>query len=57
MKALGAVLFFLVQGAALVVGVARAANGQGVAVLAVTVLVLGVVFAKFGCIDNAPDAH
>ncbi len=57
MKALGALLFFLAEGAAIVVGVARAANGQGVAVLAVTVVVLLVVFAKFGCIDNAPDAH
>jgi hypothetical protein len=57
MKAWGALLFFLVEAAALVLGVIRAANGQGVAVLAVTVVVLTVVFAKFGCIDNAPDAH
>jgi len=57
MKALGAVLFFLIEAVGLVVGVARAANGQGIAVLAVTVVVMGVVFAKFGCIDNAPDAH
>jgi hypothetical protein len=57
MKAWGAVIFFLVEAAALVLGVFRAANGQGIAVLAVTVVVLTVVFAKFGCIDNASDAH
>lgn len=57
MKALAGVGFFVVQGAALAIGVVKAANGQGFAVLGVVLALSAVVFIKYGCIDNAPDAH
>gem|GEM_PF-3472680 len=54
MKGLAATGVFLVQGILLAVGVAMAANGKGVAVLIVALVVLGGMFIKMGCIDNAP---
>ncbi len=54
MKGLAATAVFLVQGALLAGGVVMAANGKGVALLVVALVVLGGLFVKFGCIDNAP---
>ena len=54
MKGLAATAVFLVQGALLAGGVVMAANGKGVALLVVAIVVLGGLFVKFGCLDNAP---
>lgn len=54
MKGLAATAVFLVQGALLAGGVVMAANGKGFALLVVALAVLGGLFVKFGCIDNAP---
>jgi hypothetical protein len=54
MKGLAATGVFLAQGVLLAVGVAMAANGKGIAVLVVALVVLGGMFIKMGCIDNAP---
>ena len=54
MKGLTATAVFLVKGALLAGGVVMAANGKGVALLIVSLVVLGGLFVKFGCIDNAP---
>jgi hypothetical protein len=54
MKGLAAFGVFLIQGILLAVGVAMAANGKGIAVLIVALVVLGGMFIKMGCIDNAP---
>lgn len=56
MKALLALLFFLVESLVLIVGTTMAANGKGFVVLLVGVGILLAMFAKLGCIDNAPDA-
>ncbi len=54
MKGLAATAVFLVQGALLAGGVVMAANGKGIALLVVSLVVLGAMFVKLGCIDNAP---
>lgn len=54
MKGLAATAVFLIKGVLLAGGVAMAANGKGVALLVVALVVLGGLFVKFGCIDNAP---
>jgi hypothetical protein len=57
MKGLAAVGFFFAEAILLAVGVARAANGQGIAVLVIGSLVTVALFVKFGCLDNAPSDH
>ncbi len=54
MKALLATLFFLVEAIFLIVGTAMAANGKGFTVLLIGIAVLGAMFVKLGCLDNAP---
>ncbi len=59
MKGFSAFLFFVAESVLLAAGIARAANGKGLGLLIVAVVVTGVLFVKLGCLDNAPkeDAH
>lgn len=57
MKGIAATAVFLVQGALLAGGVVMAANGKGVVLLIVSLVVLGGMFVKLGCLDNAPKDH
>jgi hypothetical protein len=54
MKALMATGFFILEGALLAGGVVMAANGKGVWLLMVALVVTGGLFIKMGCLDNAP---
>lgn len=54
MKGLTVFAVFLAQAALLAAGVVMAANGKGATVLVVGLVVIGGMFIKLGCIDNAP---
>ena len=53
------ILFFLGEGALLTFGMVKAVGSNGkpgtLAPLAIALLVIVGLFAKLGCIDNAPD--
>ncbi|MFM7100573.1 MAG: hypothetical protein ACKOET_07715 [Verrucomicrobiota bacterium] len=54
MQALGATLFFLLEGILLSIGTIRAANGQGFTVFVVALAAIGALFVYQGCLGNAP---
>jgi hypothetical protein len=55
MKGFSAFLVFLIKTALLAGGVVAATNGKGLVLLIIAAVVLGGMFVKMGCIDNAPQ--
>jgi hypothetical protein len=54
MKGFSAFLVFLIKTVLLAAGVIAATNGKGPLLLIIAGVILGGMFVKMGCIDNAP---